>query len=226
MKNFTNTLKEFFIKVFKTFGILWVIIGIGIFFSLSNNVSSGVEFGILLFVVAFVSSIGLLPFIIFKKKKQIEIVTPKDLPLHVNCRTVTTPQINIDLSKAIEKQKSSNNPKFRRSNEDENLVTEFSMGYEDEVQKMENDIYDSCNAIGKYNLKTITTNERDEKIILCKKAIDTFEHWKKFCYSHGIGGTVYFQGMYENCHNSNNEQFSYIDSVIETLQQLVTHKVQ
>ena len=88
---------------------------------------------------------------------------------------------------------------------------------------MENNIYDNAENVGKAGIRWIKSATQDElidKIKACDAVINSFEKCKKFCYGKGKGGTIYFQDMWEYCHNSKNQQFSYIDSFVELKEEL------
>ena len=42
-----------------------------------------------------------------------------------------------------------------------------------------------------------------------------YEDFKKFCYSKGEGGKIFFDDRWEYCHNSKNPCFSYIQSTLD-----------
>jgi hypothetical protein len=124
-------------------------------------------------------------------------------------------QMAIGLQKAMEREKQSPNPVFHRSSHDEDLSYEFSEKYADQISEFERDISPKGCAIDK-----LTLDEIDEQIDIYTIAIGCFDKLKKFCYSHGKGGQIYFQNMWEHLHNSRDPDFSHRDTLTETLEEL------
>lgn len=105
-----------------------------------------------------------------------------------------------------------NNPKFYRSNHEKELSFNFSIKYEKEIKLYEDSIYNLGITIIKIKdkwIKNANNDELSEKIELCNKFIDIYNKFHNFCYRKGKGGTIYFQDMWEYCHNSKNPCFSY-----------------
>ena len=125
-------------------------------------------------------------------------------------------QKEVDYRGAIENEQSSLNPKFHRTEREEDLSFNFSSKYSDEIQKLENSIYLQVSKI--HNIGNI-----DDKITQCRLAINVFEKAKNFCYNKGKGGTIYFQDMWEHLHNSKNPDFSYIESIEEELDFMINN---
>ena len=103
-----------------------------------------------------------------------------------------------------------------RTFEEEELSFSFIEKYQCQVSSMEEDIYDTAgidiyiDAAKFYNDSAIL-----EIINKCDKHIDAYEKCRNFCYSKGEGGKIYFQDMWECCHNSRNECFGYSDDIYE-----------
>lgn len=128
-----------------------------------------------------------------------------------------TERQKLDLQKAIEYEKNSTNPKFHRTELEEELAFNFSYQYKDEIERLENLIVSEANKIK--HLKDTT-----EKIRQCQKAIKTFEAMRTFCYSKGDAGKLYFDDMWEHCHNSKSECFSFIQPIKNILNDLIASK--
>jgi len=99
----------------------------------------------------------------------------------------------------------------------------FTQKHAHKIAKLENELYCSVDNIGKVTkkwLKTATKEEIQLQIDNCKIAIECFESLKRFCYKKSKGGIIYFQDMWEYCHNSKNSCFTYIQSTIELKQEL------
>ena len=108
----------------------------------------------------------------------------------------------ISSDKAIYERKNSNNPKFHRSNHDKKLRNEFSQKNYSIIQDYENRIYISDKA--DYNK--------------LKSNLASYDEFKKFCYGNGDGGKIYFQDMWEFCHNSKNDCFSFKETILKYMQ--------
>ena len=115
-------------------------------------------------------------------------------------------QIKIDLQKTIEYEKNSTNPKFHRTEREKDLSFNFSYKHSDKLQSLENELVENVMSIS-------TTYQIDERIERCKIALESYEKLKKFCFSKGKGGQIYFEDMWEHCHNSKNPDFRYIERV-------------
>lgn len=98
-----------------------------------------------------------------------------------------------------------------RTDEEENLISDFYTKFEQTLTLAEEKLYQLANDIGQG--KTL-----DERILKVRKVISHYEHFKSFCYSKGLGGQMYFQDMWEHCHNSKNSDFDYIDQFKELLE--------
>jgi len=96
----------------------------------------------------------------------------------------------------------------------EELTLKFLQQYSKQVSEGEKAITDASAAIG-------STDDLEQKILLCEDAITAFKSFRSFCYKAGQGGRIYFQDMWEHCHNSRNPDFSYIDSIIRMKDRLV-----
>ena len=111
-----------------------------------------------------------------------------------------------DLEAAKEKERTSPNPKFHRTLREDNLSFNFEEKWGARVEELENAFEDMYS-------KALKTKDWSESIKLLKEALLFFERAKKFCYSKGKGGQIYFQDMWEHLHNSNTDCFSYEDEI-------------
>ena len=124
--------------------------------------------------------------------------------------------IEMGYQHAKEREKQSKNPKFHRTEREEELSFQFGCNHSDEIQKRI-DSFIEC-----YKLACAET-DLNKKIELLEKTIVQFEKAKKWFYR-TKGGTIYFQDMYEHLHNSRNEDFSYIDQVKEDLEECIEER--
>ena len=122
-------------------------------------------------------------------------------------------QMEQDFQKVIAEQKSSINPKFHRTEKEEDLSFNFSQKWETAISKYENAIYNEAAKVG-------TLDTVDENIEQCHITIDAFESFRDYCYKKSKGGKIYFEDMWECCHNSKNPCFSYIQSTKDYLNEL------
>ncbi|GAB6170746.1 hypothetical protein JCM15765_02240 [Paradesulfitobacterium aromaticivorans] len=122
-------------------------------------------------------------------------------------------QVKHDLQNVIESEKRSINPKFHRTEREEDLSFNFSQKWASAIQKYEDDIYSETAKVG-------TLNSVDDNIEQCHKAIAAFEAFRNYCYKKSKGGQIYFDDMWEHCHNSKNHCFSYIQSTKDYLNEL------
>lgn len=104
-----------------------------------------------------------------------------------------------------------------RSDEEENLISDFYTEFEQTLSLAEEKLYRLANDIS--HGKTL-----DERILNVRKVISHYEHFKNFCYSKGSGGRMYFDDMWEHCHNSKNPDFSYIDQFKELLEKWIERR--
>ena len=103
-----------------------------------------------------------------------------------------------------------NNPRIIRSYDDIELSFQFSMKHGVKSQRMSDLFLD-------LNSAAYAENDIDKKIELLQKSIDAFYEAKQWHYNYSKGAMYYFQDMWEYMHNSNNPQFSWVDSVEKEL---------
>lgn len=113
----------------------------------------------------------------------------------------------------IEEEQMSSNPKFHRTQREEELKDNFYFEHYEQLRLAENEIYEAVRQV-----KTFEDNI-DDKIELCNKAICIFYDHKKFC-SQSEGGKLYFADYWEHCHNSRKGCFSFIEDTEELLKEL------
>lgn len=109
---------------------------------------------------------------------------------------------DIEADKSIKKIKNSNNPKFHRSDQERKLRSEFHRKHYSIIEDFENRIY-------------ISDKDDYKKL---KDNLIAYDEFKKYCYSNGDGGKLYFQDMWEYCHNSKKECFSHKETILEYMQ--------
>lgn len=113
--------------------------------------------------------------------------------------------------------KAEENSKFHRTEREEELSAQFMLKYSYEL-----DAY--INQFESLYEKAYQTKNLSDKIDLLNETVKSFERARKFCYSKGKGGTIFFQDMYEYLHNSNNQCFSYLDNIKSSLDAAIYQK--
>lgn len=122
---------------------------------------------------------------------------------NINHRNINKIQTSADTKNSQEKEMDkSYNPKFHRTESEKELDFNFFFKYKDEIEKYENLIY-----------AFMESNFIEDTV----KSILAFDDFKKFCFSKGKGGKLYFEDSWLNCHNSKNARFSYRDRIVENL---------
>lgn len=111
------------------------------------------------------------------------------------------------------------NPKFSRTEQEEELSFNFSQKHSEKIFTLENNLEQSTqavfNKVSKDFLQNATLPELEEGLEQCKHAIHNFNELKSFCVKHGKGGTIYFQDTWEHLHNSKKPCFSYVENLID-----------
>ena len=118
--------------------------------------------------------------------------------------------IQLGYEEALRAEKESDNPKFHRTEREEDLSFNFMMKHESEL----------CPLVDKFEYlyrAAYKTDDLSQRIELLERSLAAFEKAKKFAYSKGKGGTIFFQDMYECMHNSRNSCFSYADIIQDCL---------
>lgn len=117
--------------------------------------------------------------------------------------------IQVGLDKVYEYEKMSTNIKFHRTEHEEELSFQFKM-------KHGKEIYEYTNSFETYRNLAIQEKDLDKKIALLRKTIESYNKAKNFFYK-TKGGTIFFQDMYEHLSNSQNQDFSYLDTIESSL---------
>ena len=108
------------------------------------------------------------------------------------------------------------NPKWDRSLEEKKEKISFSMNEQKTIKKYEKKIYNGNTAFKK-DAKFTT------RINACKKAIEAYYEFKEFCYQ-SSGGIIYFQDMWEYCHNAKEVCFAYVEKLEAALEYLESNR--
>lgn len=141
--------------------------------------------------------------IIEKKNKKIKHTNENNIKEDTDSSNIRFNLPETYTTKSQDKEvNNSYNPKFHRTKEEEELDFNFFFKYKDEIEKYENLIY------------AFMESDFIEDTV---KSILAFDDFKKFCFSKGKGGKLYFEDTWLNCHNSNNARFSYRDRIVENL---------
>lgn len=114
--------------------------------------------------------------------------------------------IELGYQDALRQEANSSNPKFHRTDREEELAFNFFQKYEEQISRLE------CSFEYPYREEQKTYNYQD-KITLLELALNNFDKAKKWCYSKGKGGQIHFDDMWMNLHNSQTECFSYANQI-------------
>lgn len=93
----------------------------------------------------------------------------------------------------------SHNPKFHRSKEEQQARINFAVQHKDYLNEQNEKIYNSE--------MWLFDTPLDKRIESCKNSIRELRILKEYCLKNG--GEMYYADMFENCHNSNAERFSW-----------------
>ncbi len=149
----------------------------------------------------------------------IQYVETGNVIYHADGKPITDEEVpylmQLGYEEAIKRERESTNIKFHRTSQEEELSFRFMMNHGNDIEKHTRTFE---NAYRQAN----SENNLDKKIALLQNVIDLYEKEKKWFYR-TKGETIYFQDYYEHLHNSTNEDFSYIDSVKDSLEYIV-HK--
>lgn len=118
--------------------------------------------------------------------------------------------MQVGYERALEQEQKGNNPKFHRTERENELSFQFSERYYNEISLFEGQLEDSYD-------DALKTGDYQDSIAKLENTLTTYNKFKRFCYSKGKGGTIYFQDMWEYLHNSKNPCFSYESQVKESL---------
>lgn len=124
--------------------------------------------------------------------------------------------IELGTQHAIEREQQSKNPKFHRTEREEELFVQFMMNHGDEIDKHVSS-FEECDRLA------FAEKDLNKKIELLQKTIIEYEKARTWFYR-TKGGTIYFQDMYEHLHNSRNDDFSYISQVEDYLEECIEER--
>ncbi len=122
-------------------------------------------------------------------------------------------RIHAGLEAASAQEQNNPNPKFHRSEREEELSFQFWYKHGEKISELENKIYGS---------EAPSSTDVDEQIAQLKDQIEAFYKLRKYCYR-TKGGTIYFQDTWEYCRNSKNHIFSYVDDLENELEYLTKY---
>lgn len=117
--------------------------------------------------------------------------------------------IQLGYEDAVKNEKESKNIALHRTEREDNLCFQFMMNHSEEITKHTNSLEEAVRV-------AYAEKDFNKKIELQQEAITLWEKEKKWFYK-SKGGTIYFQDYYEHLHSSHNDDFSYIDSVVASL---------
>lgn len=231
-------IKNLFLKIFKKFlGIIFLLQALGgilVIFEVATNISEFV-FCVILTVILFI-----LAYLCLKKEKNISnntnsIITDAshtDIPsvektdlYTIDNNTIFRSDgkeisdqeipylIQLGYEHALQAESNSSNPKFHRTAREDDLLYNFESKYYNEISKRTKKFKDLYR--DSYAEKNLS-----KKILLLEEALIEFDECKKYFYSKGKGGQIYFQDTYEYLDSSQNPCFSYRDMITDSLEEL------
>ncbi|MBQ6163954.1 MAG: hypothetical protein IJK23_05720 [Clostridia bacterium] len=116
----------------------------------------------------------------------------------------------IQMQDTAESRNNNSNPVFHRSSREEDLAFDFSERYSGEIAKyisyFEKPFDDSRHA-----------ESDQEEIDLLNTALTNFQTSRKWFYSKGKGGQIYFDDLFIHLQNSQNNDYSYEDIIRERI---------
>lgn len=147
--------------------------------------------------------VGISPFIVYFIVKHMDRKYKDEIKDEIN---------NLYVNKAIVNAHNSNvDASFYRSENDEELATDFFIRNKSKINDYESRLYDTTG--------NVYSGTIEEQIENCEKAVNIWNEYRNWCYK-TKGGTIHFQDRWERCHNSRNSSFSYIDDIKEHLYNL------
>lgn len=111
-------------------------------------------------------------------------------------------QLEEGLRRSLEEEAKSTNPKFHRTDQEEDLSFAFWDKYGDQLDAKCDEFQDLLR-----DASLQDTPEAEIKKI--EAAIAAFDKARDWAYSKGRGGEIYFQDMWEHMHNSDDPDYSY-----------------
>lgn len=82
----------------------------------------------------------------------------------------------------------------------------------------------ACDVFIKIRVAADEAKSIDEKIDLLQKAIEAYQIAKDWHYNHSEGAMLWFQDMWEHCHNSRSDCFCWVDRVNAYRNQLIEER--
>lgn len=118
---------------------------------------------------------------------------------------------------AIRGQQQSKNPKFHRTHHEQDLSFQFYQSNLEKLKIYEKKIYDLDEEVEKQrkNKKDKPNLTKEEILDLCQREFDAYNDLRKYCYSKGKGGMLYFQNTWEYCHYNWDDCFPFIQKSID-----------
>ncbi len=159
-----------------------------------------------------------------KASNCIDLIKLDDLAIKIDETEVTRIDLEqlreLDYQAAIERDLASNNPKFKRTNQEKELSFQFTYK-SPSYKKVENLMikFEEHYSIIADMPEICTKSEFKAYIQKVDNVLNFFYKAKDISYN-TKGGMIYFQDMYEYCHNSSNECFSIAEDLIDLREKL------
>lgn len=114
--------------------------------------------------------------------------------------------IKIGHENSMQREKMSSNPKYHRTEYENELAFRFLYNYEHiSTQK--------CQEFEDLYSQACTESNLELKIKLLKQTVEKYYKVKKWHYCKSKGARLHFEDMWENLHNSKNDWFSWVPEV-------------
>lgn len=108
----------------------------------------------------------------------------------------------------------SSNPKFHRTESEEELKFQFFYKYGNQSQKL-------CNVFHDLADQAYLSDDSETKILLLQQCTEAYEAAKQWHYNKSKGAMLWFQDYWEHCHNSKSDCFAWIDGIYSYIDQLI-----
>lgn len=118
------------------------------------------------------------------------------------------------LERAKEIYERSPNPKFHRTEEEEELKFQFSCKYGEQSQRLCDKFHDLAH-------QASLCDDCETKLVILQKCTDAYEIAKRWHYNKSKGAMLWFQDYWENCHNTQSDCFAWIDGVYSYIDELI-----
>lgn len=176
----------------------------GVFYNWGNPLN--------MLVLLATAALGLLPWLLPRKKKTPVPTEVPDSSSQIITDEEVAQLVQQGYQEALEYKLNSTNPKFHRTDKEDELSYQFSCAH-GELSIKKSDAFEDL-----YR-QAFTADDLPTKISLLRQTILKFEEVRQWHYKKSKGATIYFQDMWEYLHNAQNPCYSWVDLVRDYLEQ-------